>query len=271
MNGAGVRSSLPVYHLRREPRGRRWAVRSPASPPAWNSPRRTSSATWTVGNRPVDDHHLARRTGRGVYQIGRPGRLHLQDAHQEWSSSRTRTRAPGSTSRSSQHRGPRTATSPTPPSSERATGAVAAGPSARDGQLGRCGSSRQTSARAVGVRHSDQGPRQPAGDIKAPRSASRRCSNTAENDVRCAHPETAEEMRDLADEVPAGGQLHRRVHLLPECQGVPRGLGAPRFDQVPARLGQAMFAIPAVTAFEFGLGRKPGRCRARPERGLGVR
>jgi chorismate synthase len=40
-----------------------------------------------------------------------------------------------------------------------------------------------------------------------------------------------------------------------ECRGVPRGLGAPRFDSVPARLGQAMFSIPAVTAFEYGLGR----------------
>jgi chorismate synthase len=41
-----------------------------------------------------------------------------------------------------------------------------------------------------------------------------------------------------------------------ECRGVPRGLGAPRFDSVPARLGRAMFAVPAVTAVEFGLGRE---------------
>jgi chorismate synthase len=41
-----------------------------------------------------------------------------------------------------------------------------------------------------------------------------------------------------------------------EARGVPRGLGAPRFDSFPARLGQAMFAIPATTSFEFGLGRE---------------
>jgi chorismate synthase len=40
-----------------------------------------------------------------------------------------------------------------------------------------------------------------------------------------------------------------------ECRGVPRGLGAPRFDSFPARLGRAMFAIPATTGFQFGKGR----------------
>ena len=40
-----------------------------------------------------------------------------------------------------------------------------------------------------------------------------------------------------------------------EARGVPRGLGAPRFDAVEARLAQAMLSIPATTAFEFGLGR----------------
>ena len=32
--------------------------------------------------------------------------------------------------------------------------------------------------------------------------------------------------------------------------------GAPRFDGVPSRLGQAFMSIPATTAFEFGLGRE---------------
>ncbi|MFT7931932.1 chorismate synthase, partial [Salmonella enterica subsp. enterica serovar Enteritidis] len=41
-----------------------------------------------------------------------------------------------------------------------------------------------------------------------------------------------------------------------EIQGVPRGLGAPRFDAVEARLGQAMLSVPATTAFEIGLGRE---------------
>jgi len=39
-----------------------------------------------------------------------------------------------------------------------------------------------------------------------------------------------------------------------EVRGVPRGLGAPRFDSFPSRLGQAMFSIPATTHVEFGLG-----------------
>ncbi|MDY6780117.1 MAG: chorismate synthase, partial [Halobacteria archaeon] len=37
--------------------------------------------------------------------------------------------------------------------------------------------------------------------------------------------------------------------------GVPRGLGAPRFDAFEARLGRAMMSVPASTAFEFGLGK----------------
>jgi len=94
------------------------------------------------------------------------------------------------------------------------------------------------------------------GDIEAPEvSFEEMLEHSEENDVRCGHPETAEEMRDLADEYQQeGNSIGGSIYF--ECQGVPRGLGAPRFDQVPARLGQAMFAIPAVTAFEFGLGKE---------------
>jgi chorismate synthase (EC 4.2.3.5) len=74
-----------------------------------------------------------------------------------------------------------------------------------------------------------------------------------ENEVRCAHPETAAEMRDAIDQYQReGDSIGGSVYF--ECRGVPRGLGAPRFDSVPARLGQAFFATPAVTAVEFGLG-----------------
>ena len=75
------------------------------------------------------------------------------------------------------------------------------------------------------------------------------------NEVRCGHPETAERMRDRIDEYQqAGDSIGGAVEF--EARGVPRGLGAPRFDSVPARLGQAMMSIPATTAFEFGLGRE---------------
>lgn len=92
------------------------------------------------------------------------------------------------------------------------------------------------------------------GDIEAPEvSFEEMLEHTEENAVRCAHPETAERMRAAIDEYQReGDSIGGSVYF--ECRGVPRGLGAPRFDSVPARLGQAIFAIPAVSAFEFGKG-----------------
>ena len=78
--------------------------------------------------------------------------------------------------------------------------------------------------------------------------------NTEETEVRCADLETAEEMRELLEEYQKrGDSVGGTIYF--EARGIPRGLGAPRFDSIPARLGQAMFAIPATTAVEFGLGR----------------
>lgn len=78
--------------------------------------------------------------------------------------------------------------------------------------------------------------------------------HTEENEVRCAHPETAERMRERIQEYQEeGDSIGGSIYF--EAQGVPRGLGAPRFDSVPARLGRAMMAVPASTGFEFGLGR----------------
>ncbi|MFW5938150.1 MAG: chorismate synthase, partial [Halanaeroarchaeum sp.] len=75
-----------------------------------------------------------------------------------------------------------------------------------------------------------------------------------DNDVRCAHPETAERMKERVEQYQReGDSIGGSVSF--EARGVPRGLGAPRFDSVEARLGQGMMAIPATTAFEFGLGR----------------
>ena len=94
------------------------------------------------------------------------------------------------------------------------------------------------------------------GDIEAPAVTFEQMQEeTEENEVRCADPETAAEMRELIEEYQReGDSIGGSVYF--EAHGVPRGLGAPRFDAVEARLGQAMMAIPATTAFEFGLGRE---------------
>jgi chorismate synthase len=92
------------------------------------------------------------------------------------------------------------------------------------------------------------------GDVEAPPvSFAEMAERSEENSVRCADPETAAEMRELIEDYQErgdsiGGSIEFRA------RGVPRGLGAPRFDSVSARLGQAMMAVPAATAFEFGLG-----------------
>ncbi|RZV08071.1 chorismate synthase [Natrinema hispanicum] len=92
------------------------------------------------------------------------------------------------------------------------------------------------------------------GDVEAPEvSFEELLEHSEENDVRCAHPETAEEMQDLiAEYQEEGDSIGGSIYF--EAQGVPVGLGAPRFDSLSARLGQAMMAVPAATAFEFGLG-----------------
>ena len=94
------------------------------------------------------------------------------------------------------------------------------------------------------------------GDIEAPPvTFEEMLEHTEENEVRCAHPETAEKMRERIDQYQKeGDSIGGSIYF--EAQGVPRGLGAPRFDSFPARLGQAMFAIPATTGVEYGLGRE---------------
>jgi chorismate synthase len=99
------------------------------------------------------------------------------------------------------------------------------------------------------------------GDIRAPEvSFEEMLEHTEENEVRCAHPETAEEMREAIDRYQEEGDSIGGVIEF-EMRGVPRGLGAPRFDSFPARLGQAMLSVPATTAFEFGLGREAASAR----------
>jgi chorismate synthase len=99
------------------------------------------------------------------------------------------------------------------------------------------------------------------GDIEAPEvTFEEMLEHAEENEVRCAHPDTAEQMRDAIDRYQKeGDSIGGAVEF--EVRGVPRGLGAPRFDSVPARLGQAMMSIPATTAFEYGLGREAAAWR----------
>ena len=92
------------------------------------------------------------------------------------------------------------------------------------------------------------------GDIPAPDVPFDELDRAEENEVRCAHPETAERMRERIDEYQQEGDSIGGVVQF-EMRGVPRGLGAPRFDSFAARLGKAMFAIPATTSFEYGAGR----------------
>lgn len=93
-------------------------------------------------------------------------------------------------------------------------------------------------------------------DIEAsPVTFSEMLEHAETNDVRCADPVAAEEMEDrILEYQRAGDSIGGSIYF--EVQGVPRGLGAPRFDAVEARLGQALMAVPATTAFEFGLGRE---------------
>lgn len=80
-------------------------------------------------------------------------------------------------------------------------------------------------------------------------------AHAEENEVRCADPDTAAKMREYLETVQReGDSVGGSIYF--ETRGVPRGLGAPRFDGIPARLGRGFFAIPAVTAVEFGLGRE---------------
>ncbi len=94
------------------------------------------------------------------------------------------------------------------------------------------------------------------GHIEAPEvSFEEMLEHSEENEIRCAHPETAERMRELIDEYQeAGDSIGGSIAF--EVRGVPRGIGAPRFDSFEARLGRAMLSVPATTAFEFGLGKE---------------
>ena len=91
------------------------------------------------------------------------------------------------------------------------------------------------------------------GPIQAPHYRELDLSLTESNIVRCPHPETAEKMIALIDEV----RLDRdTIGGIVTCviKGTPVGLGEPVFDKLHAELGKAMLSINAVKGFEYGSG-----------------
>jgi chorismate synthase len=73
------------------------------------------------------------------------------------------------------------------------------------------------------------------------------------NEVRCPDPAKAAEMKTLIEEVRS-----QRDSIGGICElvavGVPAGLGEPVFDKLKADLAKALLSLPAVMAFEYGLG-----------------
>jgi chorismate synthase len=71
--------------------------------------------------------------------------------------------------------------------------------------------------------------------------------------VRCPDPAAAAKMIELIDEVRRDLDSVGGVCEL-VASGVPAGLGEPVFDKLKADLAKALLSLPAVTAFEYGLG-----------------
>lgn len=91
------------------------------------------------------------------------------------------------------------------------------------------------------------------GEIRAPHFSTLDLSLTESNIVRCPHPETAEKMISLIDQV----RLDRdTIGGVVTCviRNTPAGLGEPVFDKLHAALGNAMLGINAVKGFEYGSG-----------------
>ena len=73
------------------------------------------------------------------------------------------------------------------------------------------------------------------------------------NAVRCPDAEMAEAMiAAITQAKTAGDSLGGVVGF--KVEGLPAGLGSPVFDKLTARLGQALFSLPATRSLGFGLG-----------------
>ena len=84
--------------------------------------------------------------------------------------------------------------------------------------------------------------------------------NVEGNPVRCGDPEAAERMVEVITESSGRGDSLGGVV---ECVALnlPPGVGDPVFDTLEGDIAKALFAVPAVKAVEFGLGREFSRVR----------
>lgn len=80
-------------------------------------------------------------------------------------------------------------------------------------------------------------------------------TNVEGNPVRCADPEAARLMEEAIKEAASEGDS---VGGAVECitLNMPPGVGDPMFDTLEGDLAKALYAIPAVKAVEFGLGKE---------------
>lgn len=98
------------------------------------------------------------------------------------------------------------------------------------------------------------------GEIRAPHYSSLDLSKTDETIVRCPHPETADKMISLIDQVRLDQDTVGGV-VTGVIKNLPVGLGEPVFDKFHAELGKAMLGINAVKGFEYGSGFEGVRLR----------
>jgi chorismate synthase len=91
------------------------------------------------------------------------------------------------------------------------------------------------------------------GDVRAPHYTELDLSAVEQNIVRCPHPETAEKMIALIDQVRLDRDTIGGI-VTAVIRNAPVGLGEPVFDKLHAELGKAMLGINAVKGFEYGSG-----------------
>jgi chorismate synthase len=91
------------------------------------------------------------------------------------------------------------------------------------------------------------------GELKTPHYSQLDLSLTESNIVRCPHPETAEKMIALIDQVRLDRDTIGGI-VTGVVRNTPVGLGEPVFDKLHAELGKAMLSINAVKGFEYGSG-----------------
>src|SRR5690606_29573753 len=91
------------------------------------------------------------------------------------------------------------------------------------------------------------------GNIRAPHYTELDLGASDDNIVRCPHPETAEKMIALIDQVRLDRDTIGGV-VTGVIRNAPVGLGEPVFDKLHAELGKAMLSINAVKGFEYGSG-----------------